>query len=393
MMSMIDHAAAGAAANEAFAPAATGGNGALAAAASDSQAAAPTLDAELRAVWDRNHPRRNNDGTFAARTEEGEGAAAGQDGGRRDPADEHKDTNREPAARDASAKEPADPAKANAGVYAPESWSADQKARWNAVPPDVQAYIAKREAEALQTISRAGEHLRALQQQVSAEAPLRQLVESHKESFARRGVAPAQGIAALLEAQRKLDQDPAAGLIHIGWQYGMDLRPFFQSQKPDPQRPQQGQSPVADPILSELTADMRKLAGQVQAQQGVLDAQRKAEQDALAAELQRDIAALQDRPHFDELRPLMSALMIQGQAANLADAYDMAINANPSTRQSVQQSQRVQDEARRQAEAQARADEARRAAAVNVRSGQPASQVKPGTIDETLNEIARRRYG
>jgi hypothetical protein len=53
----------------------------------------------------------------------------------------------------------------------------------------------------------------------------------------------------------------------------------------------------------------------------------------------------------------------------------------------------VEAEANRQADAQGKAEQARRAAVVNVGTGQPASHVKPKTMDDTLNEIARRRYG
>ena len=87
----------------------------------------------------------------------------------------------------------------------------------------------------------------------------------------------------------------------------------------------------------------------------------------------------------------MSALMLGGQAGTLVEAYDMAVFANRSTRERIHQDQRTQEDARRQADAQAKAEQARRAASVNVRSGSPGSQT-PKTIDDTLKEIARRRY-
>jgi hypothetical protein len=147
-----------------------------------------------------------------------------------------------------------------------------------------------------------------------------------------------------------------------------------------------------DPVISRLAADVRSLTGQVRTQQGVLDAQRKAEHDARVAAVQRGVEALQDKPHFDELRPLMSALMAQGQAGTVAEAYEMAVNANPKTREAVQERERAQQETARQAKAHARSEEARRAAVINIRSS-TASQVTPKTMDDTLKEIARRRYG
>jgi hypothetical protein len=283
------------------------------------------------------------------------------------------------------------PDKEQLAIDPPHSWSAEQRPRWGSVPAELQTYIARREKDAHQAITRAGEHVRTLQQQIDSYQPIRQLIEAHKESFVRRGLPPAQAFAALLEAEARLDADPAAGLVQIAGHYGIDLRPFFQAKQGDPQQQPPAQASQPHPAFAQLAADVRTLAGRVQAQEGAIEAHRQAERDALAAEFQREIETDRDKPHFDELRPLMSALMLGGQAASLAEAYDMAVYANKSTRERIRQDQRAQDEARRQADAQRRAEQARRAASVNVRSSSPGSQT-PKTMDDTLREIARRRY-
>ena len=151
-------------------------------------------------------------------------------------------------------------------------------------------------------------------------------------------------------------------------------------------------APPPDPVVAQLVADVRAFAGKVQAQQGTIQAQRQAERDALAAEFQREIDIFRgDKPHFDEVRSIMSVLMLGGLAANLAEAYDMATNANQSTRERIRQAQRTEEEWKRRAEAEAKAEQARKAATVNVRSSAPGAQL-PKTVDDSLQEIARRRY-
>jgi hypothetical protein len=86
----------------------------------------------------------------------------------------------------------------------------------------------------------------------------------------------------------------------------------------------------------------------------------------------------------------MAALLRGGQASDLAEAYDMAVNAKPDIRRRIQADQRKAEEDKRTADARSKADQARRAASVNVRSVPVGAN--PKTMDDTLTEIARRRY-
>jgi hypothetical protein len=287
------------------------------------------------------------------------------------------------------------------------------KAKWSTLPPDVQTYVAQRDKETHAAITQAGQKLKAFEQQVKDHAPLSQLIEAHADTFRRRGVTPAQGLAVLLEAQRRLDAAPKAGLVEIGRMYGIDLRSFLQPQAPSPQAsqpqavaPQSGQPPsgeqppadraVPDPATAQLVealrAELRQTTQRLAVHESRVNAQEQAESQARSAAVQRAVAAFgEDKPYFAEVKPLMAALLNGGQAKDLADAYDMAVNADRDIRLRIQTDQRQAEEEKRAAGARTKADQARRAAAVNVRSG-PAA-VNPKTMDDTLNEIARRRYG
>src|SRR5262249_50155888 len=132
------------------------------------------LDNELRAGWHKNHPDRAADGRFGSR-----GGAAATDGANVVAA--HDQTNSAGEPQEASS-EPAAPA-----IDAPHSWPAEMKAKWAAVPPDIQAHIAKRETEAHQAITRSGRQVKELERRVQAQAPHDRVVTSHEQKYETGG--------------------------------------------------------------------------------------------------------------------------------------------------------------------------------------------------------------
>jgi hypothetical protein len=301
-------------------------------------AAKPDLDTELRAVWDKNHPQRASNGRFVARDG---GAGEGPAGGDayiayiRSPAD--AGPNPTPPlspgqALPSQAEEPRDELAGNEAnrpveqekpaIDPPISWSAEMKGRWSHLPPDVQTYVAQRDKETHAAITRAGQYLKALDQQIKGYEPLDQLIEAHQDMFARRGVTPAQGFAVLLDAQRKLEADPVAGLVHVGLGYGVDLRPFFQARSGHSS--QGGQQPSAnqvapDPrtaqLLTELREELRQTKHALAAHESKANAKERTERQARDATLRGALAEFaHDKPYFEEVKPLMAALVDSRQA-------------------------------------------------------------------------------
>jgi hypothetical protein len=338
----------------------------------------PSLDADLRAVWNKNHPDRWAEGRFtprepdarASRDASGKPAEVSADGETTGQAD--------PLRRDQAAS----------SVAAPLSWTADMKAKWETLPPDVQTYVARRDKESHEAITRAGQYVKSLGQVVEAYEPLGQVITAYQDDFARRGMPPAQGIAVLLDAQRRLDADPVGGLVQIGLMYGIDLRQALQGQGANPQGGQPAPAAQASPWDNEA---LRPVLDQVGLHQRWIAAQEQAREEAIGTELQHTIADFADgKQFFDEARPLMAALLRGGQANDLAEAYDMAVNAKPDIRRRIQADQRRTEQDKRTMDARSKADQARRAASVNVRSVPIGAN--PKTMDDTLTEIARRRY-
>jgi hypothetical protein len=276
------------------------------------------------------------------------------------------------------------------------------KAKWSDLPPDVQTYLAERDKETEAAIMQA--------EQAKLYEPIGQLIAANQDLFAKRNVTPAQGLAVLVAAQRSLDADPRAGLAEIARAYGIDLGPAVQARDASPARetpasqtpaaPPTGEPPKPDQaapdpakLVAALRDEVRQITQRVAAHESRVKAQEQAVLQARNVERERAIARFAaDKPYFQEVRPLIDVLLQSGQAKDLAGAYDMAVNAHPDIRQRIHADQRKAEEERRSAEARAKADQARRAAAVNVRSTPAGAPTNPRTVDETLNEIARRRY-
>lgn len=331
------------------------------------------IDKDLMAVWVKNNPTRGEGGKFA----KSDKAAA--------------DTTAQPTTTtqtEIPAVQPKDTAEvkpATPAIDPPQSWTAEVKAKWATVPPELQTFIAKREADAHAEITKRGEQAKAYEDVLQAYEPLGQLVQAHKDDFARRGITPAQAFNTLLQAQKQLDDNPVQGLVQIGLSYGVDLRPLLQGQ-------QVAMPAAPDPRLAAMEAQLQQVRGFLTEQQRTQADAQAQQRQAQESELQQVIGDFsKDKPHFNEVKPVMAALLASEQAKDLAEAYDMAVNAKPDIRKRIQEDQRKADEVKREADAKAKADLARKSAAVNVKSS--SGNASPKTMDDTLKEIARKSYG
>ena len=327
----------------------------------DERPFAERLDDTLDAAWEKANVNGNDrapDGKFAGK----DGKAAEQA-----PADAKPDS----AAQKTEA-EPATPA-----IEPPNSWTAEAKAHWAKLPPETQSYIAQRESEAHKAITSYGERVKTYE-------PFEQIITQHKDDFARRGMGPAQAFAFLLNAQKQLDANPVQGLVDIGLTYGIDLRPLLSGQ--------QGQLPASDPRVGQVEQRLNHLQQTLQQQQQQAEQAAQAEAEATLKEFSKD------KPYYQDVRGMMATFLQSGHAQTLQEAYDMAVNASPSTRARIQADQRAADDKKRQDEAAKAAEEAKKKAAdaqksakVNVRGS--SAHPNPKTMDDTLRSIADRAYG
>lgn len=252
---------------------------------------------------------------------------------------------------------------------APNTWKKEVAAKWATLPPDVQAEVARREADFHKGIEGYKSKAQFADSVANVLQPYSQTLKHLEET---QGISAEKALDALLSADHKLRYgspvEKQMYMHQLAQSYGVDLAQ---------------QIPQADQQVFTLQQRLQQLetALQNQTQQG---AQREQQ------ELNSTIAAFAADPkhsHFESVKGHMSALLQAGQAKDLADAYEQAVYANPTTRAAMLQ----QQIAAQREEAAQKAKAAKEAASVNVarRPSMPVTQ-PIGTMDETIRATLRR---
>ena len=262
----------------------------------------------------------------------------------------------------------------------PSSWSAEVRAKWAALPPDLQSYIAKREGEAHQAITQAGAKLKGYE-------ALEPIIGPRRQALAATWGSEAAALQQLFHLSDMATNDPQGFLQWFAEQNRLDLSRL--STAPVAAR-------NADPQVATLERELHAIKSTIsQQQQQALDADIRRFADATAP----DGKPL--RPHFNDVRAEMGRLINAGIAETLDDAYAKAIRTNDAVWAKVQAEEAAKrasadaERAAKEREQRAKAaKEAARAASVNVRatgsvSGSPA---RPTDMRETMAAIARKHF-
>jgi len=289
--------------------------------------AQPALEADEKSADERE---RGPDGKFIAK-----------------PAETVQDTPDQPS------EAVADPA-VKLAIRAPASWSVAAKAGFDALPPEVQQAVAKREQEIDHGLRRKSEEVKRYE-------PLEQLIAPRRAVWAAQGMDEASAIKTLLAAQDLLERDPRQGLEFLARSYGVSLN----TAQPQGQ-PQQAQpAPDSHPEIAFLKQQLQTLQSQVQ--------------EAQTAPFKSQIDAFQNDPanlYFENVRDDMAVLLHNGKAADLKEAYEMACWMRPDIRPFLQTTQAPA------VDTQGKAAQARRAAvSVTGSPGQAAIHRSNGTIE------------
>ncbi len=329
-----------------------------------------SLDAELTAIFNKNNPDPDAP----------EKAAAPGESFKKDP-NTGRFVSTKPEAPEKPTDQPAPvkPETAKPSIEAPQSWSDEMKAKWAALPPDAQSYIAQREGEAHKAITRAGEEKAKFE-------PTRKLLESARDVFQTAGLNEEQGLIAMLNVERGLRQNPTETIQRLAKAYGVD----FSGTKP-------GQPQTQNPEVAALKAQLAEVTS-------YLTAQQRQAVEASQAELARTIADFSisesvkaDWADVEEDMPGLILSIRQRDPEKppqkiLEEAFQKAVWANDKVRTRRLEAERKAEDAKRQADEAKRVTDARRSSGINV-VGQPANSSAPKDNDAELREIWRRRHG
>ncbi len=253
-------------------------------------------------------------------------------------------------------------------VKAPNTWRKEAQEKFASADPVIQAEIEKRENEFHKGIEQYKAAANFAQSMERSIAPYSATLQS-------LGISPDKAVNELLAADHRLRygsaQDKANYMQVLAQTYGVDMSLAQQEQQ------------YIDPNVSAMQQRVQQLEGYLQQQQ--LMGQQQEQQT-----LNSEIAAFSADPkhsHFDAVRGHMAALLQAGQAKDLADAYEQAVYANPSTRAAMLQQQA--DTARK--ENALKAQQAKTAASVNVRARPSMPTSQPiGSMDDTIRQTLRR---
>jgi len=232
----------------------------------------------------------------------------------------------------------------------PKSWKKELAPKYEALDPDIQAEIYRREDDVFKGIEQYKSKAQMAQEFEAA-------IQPYLPTMTQLGVNPIAAVKALMQADHTLrfgtPQQKQAALADIIQTYGVQF---------DPNNP----PAQADPTTVELQAVKQQLAQLREAQ----------EQSALTPYLNAVNQFRSDpaHEHYDMLENHILSLISTGAARDLQDAYDQAEWAHPELRTHKLARQQAQER-----EAEAARVAAAKAAAVQVR-GAP-SQVIPAQIN------------
>ncbi|MBB4215565.1 hypothetical protein FHT79_002734 [Rhizobium sp. BK212] len=230
-----------------------------------------------------------------------------------------------------AAAQPAEQQPAANAHRVPPGWSAEAKAQFAGLPPEVQAAVAKREQEV-------DNGFRVLQDYKG--------LEEFTPIVKQAGITHADVMRKAIDWEQSLIRDPVNTVIHVAKIAGVNLSALVNGQTNQilQRQPQQvQQQPQPQPVNVEATVEqiLRKRDTETQVNAFVSDPANK---------------------HAEAVLDDMVALISTGRASSLQDAYDAACWMRPDIRQQlisqVAPANTVQDQTSQRAAA---ADQARRA--------------------------------
>lgn len=269
----------------------------------------------------------------------------------------------------------------------PANWSAADKAKFAALPPDAKEIVAKRSREMEADYTRKTQDIAAFRKDFE---PIKALFDPHRDDLAKAGYTPTTLVQAWYNVERELQAGRGVGIVKsLVDGYKLDrgevakalglVAPSAAPGTVTPPAPD-GAAPIQLPpdIAAKFhNYDQFIAQQQHERQQQAAVAQREAENRVINTIDQfkgaKDPAGSLLHPHFEEVEEHMARLAIAHRTAGEAIPpmdilYEQAVWANPSTRakameatRAAEQAQHATAEAERVKEVRAKAERARRA--------------------------------
>lgn len=258
------------------------------------------------------------------------------------------------------------PAPANA-IPVPRTWRPEAAAHWAALPPQVQAEVAKREQDIFNGLNQYKQFANIGQRALQA-------VKDVLPVLQQQGQDPYAFMKDMCEVHRLLSsgtpEQKARAFTAIALHYGVAT----------------DQNGATSPLPDQMEMMRQQIANLTNFQARTVQQQQIAQRQYCNQQIEEMAADKANAPYFDEAVPMMTELINKGLANNLKEAYNNAIWLVPSIRAKIQAntSQAAADAGA------AKVAAAGKMAAANVKGSQRAgSETTIGSMDETLWEALR----
>lgn len=293
-----------------------------------------------------------------------------------------KETTRERAIRLGTIKPAGAPAQAPAAAPAPvvakiarpDSWKKERQADWDAMSPNVQAYVKEREDQYFKGVSTYKQEWENAKPLLDAVAPFLPTLQQHgiKPDTWITNLGRAHHTLATAAPQARLEAFNKLAIDYLGVPLQTLTDPQWQQQFMQ-QNILQRPAPQAQAQPQDISAEVRK----------VLEAEKV---QASLTEFLRDVET--KYPHFETVKPDMALLLEAGKAKDYPSAYTMALRLHDDLFAQEQEAKGRAAEAARQ-EAARKAVATAKGNAVSVRSATPANGAgakQPTTRREALEQ-------
>ena len=258
----------------------------------------------------------------------------------------------------------------------PSTWRAAAKSKWGALDPEVRAEIRKRELDVSNGFSQYKQKVDEFNEIEAVTKPYEQMIRGENSSTKEVVGAMLQSAYIVRHGQPSQKVQMVARLAN---DYGFinDLRAYL-TQGAIPQQ-QQPQGMSADEVRTLLQQDRQE-----------------SEQKRQDYEVTQQVSSFQNaqnedgtlvHPYFENVRPLMAAMIEANPSLGLEDAYNNALWASDETRPFVEQ------QTSSQSQVKAHTEKAKKASQANVRkkSSHAAEQPEPtGSVEDTMAETMRK---
>lgn len=293
------------------------------------------------------------------------------DSGKKDESSKPADTDKKPDAK--------------ARIDAPVKWTKEEKEAWDKMTEGLEPAEAERVNKIKSILvsrnrSMEGEFTRQMQAIASTRKAYDEIdavLKPHRTKWHANGISDAAGLKQLLDGFRFSEEKPIDFIKWIAEMRGIDLAKAFGAQPRQAGAQDDDGADNEPPLhpaikrqLDELRAENQRLNANLGRFGQTFQERQQQEQQALSANVQREIEAFANatdeagqpkHPFFAELRGEMKRFLDSGAANSLEEAYDIAVHANPTTRQKVLDSLELQRKREWEAKQREEAARARRA--------------------------------